>query len=539
MSPASNPVVLFVGDQQAGAAGVTPASVGAKGYNLMRMHDAGLPVPPAFVVSTEICRQFLAGGERLPAALTDVLAASIRRLENTTGRSFGGRRNPLLISVRSGAPVSMPGMMESILNVGLNDLTVNGLIRLSGNPHLAWDCYRRLVESYAGVVHGCSMQSFDALAQPYLDPVLLPSVRDLDTLSLRALLRDAMDRLQDVTGKPFPQDPMEQLGRCLAAVFRSWNSPRAVAYRRMNGIDDDLGTAVTVQAMVFGNAGGTSGSGVGFTRDPATGGNDLYLDFLFNAQGEDVVSGRRKVSDDGHLRTLLPGVHAELRRMKALLESEFRDLQDFEFTVQAGELFLLQTRSGKRTPWAALKVAVDMVEEGLIDVPTALERLRDLDLTSIESQSLATAEQAEAIACATPASIGVASGMVALDSDAACRLARGGEPVILVREDIDTDDVQGMAAARGVLTAHGGRTSHAAVVARQMNKVCLVGCGELGVEAARRHCRIGGVGVHEGEWISLDANSGHVYAGRMQVLHERPTAWLDQVEAWRRETSAA
>jgi pyruvate,orthophosphate dikinase len=426
-----------------------------------------------------------------------------------------------------------------VLNVGLNDTSVQGLVRMSGNARLAWDSYRRLAAAYANVVHGCPLAPFDALARGYLRPRLFPSLQDLDGISMRALARDTLELARATPGAGLPQDPMRQLTRCVAAVFRSWRSDKARSYRRLNGLDDDAGTAVTVQAMVFGNAGGTSGSGVGFTRDPSTGANALYLDFLFNSQGEDVVSGRRAVTDGERLATLLPDVHARLLNVKSRLEAEFGDLQDFEFTVQDGELFLLQTRAGKRTPWAALKVAVDLVDEGLIDVPTALARIRDLDLDAISSVRLADADPRAALASATPASIGAASGVAVLESGRARRVAAGGAPVILVREDIATEDIDGMAAAAGVLTARGGRTSHAAVVARQMGKVCLVGCGTLSIDESGKSCRIGETRVREGEWLSLDGNDGRVFSGQREVLRERPSALLARVAKWRRTDAVA
>ncbi len=530
--------VVFIGGGRSDTRGVTPRTVGAKAYNLMRMDGAGLPVPPAFVIGTGVCRRVLEAGGRLPDDLDELLAVNVRRLEEVTGRTFGSRRRPLLVSVRSGAPVSMPGMMESVLNVGLNDVTVHGLLRVTGNPRLAWDSYRRLVESYAGVVHGRAGAGFDALAERYLEPGLFASTRDLDAPALRRLARDALEHANGLHGAGFPQDPMAQLRACTAAVFRSWRAEKAATYRRMHGIDDALGTAVVVQAMVFGNGGGTSGSGVGFTRDPASGVNELYLDFLFNAQGEDVVSGRREVTDAGRLEALLPDVHARLARVKRLLESEFGDLQDFEFTVQDGELWLLQTRSGKRTPWAALHVALDLVDEGLIDVPTALERLAPLDLDALERVSLAAGADVPELASATPASMGVVSGRIALDSERAAALAAAGDPVVLVREEMATEDIAGMAAARGILTARGGRTSHAAVVARQLDKVCLVGCAALQVDPLARRCRIGDAALGEGDWLSLDGNRGRVLRGRLEVTRERPVAALARVADWQRDARA-
>lgn len=526
--------VFFIGGGKFESSDVFPERVGFKAYNLMRMDRVGLPVPPAFVLGTEFCRDFFDNGCRLPEKFDELLAANIRRLENACNRTFGGRRRPLLVSVRSGAPVSMPGMLDSVLNVGLNDATAQGIIRMTGNPRLAWDSYRRFVELYASVVYGHRPRDYARLPRAYLQAPLFSTVNELDATSMRDLAMDNLEMVRAKEGRPFPQDPMQQLTEAVAAVFRSWQSPRAVEYRRLNGIDGDSGTAVTVQTMVFGNAGGTSGSGVGFTRDPATGENEIYLDFLFNAQGEDVVSGRRAVTDATGLADLLPNVFAKLKRVKSQLESEFKDLQDFEFTVQEGELYLLQTRAGKRTPWSALHIAVDMVNEGLIDPETALARLDALDLDAIQRVKLDLGDSSAALARATPASIGVATGKIALDSETAQKAARRGDPVILVRDDMSTEDIGGLAVAEGMLTVNGGRTSHAAVVARQMGKVCLVGCAGLRIDNARRRCVLGGKECREGDFLSLDGNSGQVYAGRVDIEYERPEVALGQVNAWRR-----
>lgn len=530
--------VFFVGGGRSDTVGVTAEAVGSKAYNLMRMDRVGLPVPPAFVIGADACREFLRSGGRTGPALAEALAANVRRLEDSTGTSFGGRRRPLLVSVRSGAAVSMPGMMESVLNVGLNDITVEGFIRHTGNPRLAWDCYRRLVQSYANLVHGCSHAPFDALVARELDPVLFPTPRELDAVTLRRLTRDSLERVAAVRGAHVAQDPMVQLDECVKAVFRSWMSDKARAYRALHGIDEAMGTAVTVQAMVFGNAGGTSGSGVGFTRDPASGDNALYLDFLFNAQGEDVVSGRRLAGEATRLEVALPQVYARLRHHKDLLEREFGDLQDFEFTVQDAELWLLQTRSAARTSRAALQIAVDMVDEGLIDVATALARVQGLDLDATQRVELELPAGAVALAQAIPAGIGVASGVMALDSETAQRMVARGLPVILVREEIATDDFTGIAAADGILTARGGRTSHAAVVAREMDKACLVGCATLRLDLAARRCHLGTVVVKEGDWLSLDAH-GRIFAGRSSLVRARPEHLLARIEAWRRELAPA
>lgn len=512
----------------------TAELVGSKAYHLMRMERLRLPVPPAFVLSTAFSHLYFKAGGRMAPDFPERLRGHMRTLESQTGKTFGGRRKPLLVSVRSGAPVSMPGMMETILNIGLTHESVLGLKRMTGNPRLAWDAYRRLVQEFAEVVYSVSSEAFDSTLASYMDKAGIDSAQELDTAALRELTGHNLDCFSRLTGKPFPQDPQEQLRLAVEAVFRSWESPRARAYRHANGIDDAMGTAVTVQAMVFGNAGGTSGAGVGFTRDPASGEPGLYLDFAFNAQGEDVVSGRRTVTLGLSLPKVLPETYAELVRVAGLLEREFRDLQDFEFTVEEGCLYLLQTRAGKRTPWAALRIAVDMVREGLIDPETALERLADYDLNALQRTRLRTHGES-ALARATSASLGVAAGRVALTSTRARELAESGEPAILVRADIATEDVVGMASAVGILAAHGARTSHAAVVARHMGKVCLVGCQGLVIEPGRSLIKLGGRVIHEGGWLSLDGDTGQVFSGRLDVEVERPEELLQIVRGWREQ----
>jgi pyruvate,orthophosphate dikinase len=511
-----------------------PASVGFKAYNLMRMSAIGLPVPHGFVLGTAHCRAFLK--HKLPE-LRDLLASQVRSLEAGTGLVFGGERKPLLLSVRSGAPVSMPGMLETVLDVGLNSTTLRGFLRMTGNPRLVWDSWRRLIQSFAEVVHGVAGSAagndFDRLLAEALAVHGLATSRDLDFHQMKGLAAAYLELYARLVGAPFPQDPLDQLEAAARAVFRSWNSDKAVAYRRINGLADDLGTAVTVQRMVFGNAGGTSGSGVAFTRDPASGENMIYLDFLANAQGEDIVSGRRALSASDDLASLLPPVYQEIMEVAQRLEHEFRDTQEFEFTVQDSKLYLLQTRGGKRTPLAALRMAVEQVAEGLIEPAAALARLARLDLDAIESPRLRLGNDTPLLATANSASLGVASGRIALDVETAQRMAEKGEPVILVRMEIATDDIAGIDVATGLLTAFGGRTSHAAVVARERNKVCLVGCTSLGIDLAKRQITLGEQTLAEGDLICLDGESGHVYAGAPRIEHERPSALLAEVERWK------
>ncbi|QEX21310.1 pyruvate, phosphate dikinase [Hypericibacter adhaerens] len=522
-------------DTAAPADTLLPA-VGNKAFNLMRLAALGLPVPPGFVLSTDFCREFAAAGHRLAARLPELLAKEIRRVERASGLLFGDKYRPLLVSVRSGAAASMPGMMDTLLNIGLSDRTLPGFVALTGNPRLAWDCYRRLIQSFAETVHGVAAAPFDAAVAEALGRADAAALPELDTLSLRELVRALLEVYADEVGEPFPQDPAEQLEAATEAVFRSWESPRAIEYRRLNGLDGLAGTAVTIQRMVFGNAGGQSGAGVGFTRDPASGEKKLYLDFAANAQGEDVVSGRCGLTRADGLERLMPDLYGELREVTQKLESAFLDVQDFEFTIEEGKLFLLQTRRAKRTPWAALRIAVDLAEEGLVTREAALAQLASVDLDKLARRHVHAGQPP--LARGVPASLGAASGPIALSNEAAELFAKEGKPPILVREDTVTADIAGMAVAAGILTARGGRTSHASVVARQLNKVCLVGCEALAVAADGRSCRIGGERLQEGDIVTLDGEGGGVYRAEVAVSEERPLAELAKVAAWRAAKAA-
>ena len=509
------------------------AQVGNKAWNLMRMARAGLPVPAAFVLPTSWC-----GRPDAEVALPAVLAEGVRVLEAATTLSFGGARRPLLISVRSGAAVSMPGMMETILDVGLNPETVEALTRQTGNPRLAWDSFRRLVQGYAEVVAGLPTAPFDALVAAAMANSEAETERELDHRDLRTLTRAMLACYSDLAGHPFPTDPAAQLLAATIAVLRSWNADKAVSYRRLNQIDDAAGTAVTVQTMVFGNAGGASGAGVGFTRNPATGARELYFDFQFDGQGEDVVAGRQKLQDHDRLRVVLPTVWTRLNEICREVESLFGDAQDFEFTVQSGTLFLLQTRRAKRTDWAALAIAVDLVSEGVLTPEAGLALIAGIDLDAVVRTSFVPPVP-PTLATALVASLGVASGAIALDPAAVLRIVASGKPAILVRRDTVTTDIEGMAAAAGILTGSGGRTSHAAVVARQLGKVCLVACPDLEIDLERRQCRIGGTLLDEGSMLALDGNTGAVHAGELSVEIERPTAALASIASWGMHAASA
>lgn len=508
-----------------------PELVGGKAANLVRMAGIGLRVPAAFVVTGAACREYF-DRRALPPDLRGALAESVRQLEDATGLRFGDARRPLLVSVRSSPPVSMPGMLDTVLNVGLNESTVSGLIALTGNPWLAWDALRRLVHAYAGTVLHSETAALDRLVADGLSNAGARSLQELDGLTMRDLARESTDLVLRLAGRPFPVDPLEQLVGAVEAVLQSWQSPRARTYRQLNGLDESTGTAVLVQAMVFGNGGPQSGAGVGFTRNPATGDDALYLDFLFNAQGEDVVSGRYPVTDGEVLPAAMPAVWEELQAARRALERAFLDMQDFEFTIDEGTLYFLQTRAGKRTPWAAVQIATDLVHAGIIDSACALERLRPYDLDTIVRVAVRPGANDVAIARAVPASVGAVTGGIVFDAARAEALA-SERPVVLVRTDLTTDDVTGLSFAAGLLTTHGGRTSHAAVVARQMGKVCLVGCRDLRVDQAARECALGEHVLREGDTITLDGDAGLVYYGRVPIVSEHPHDAVATIRGWR------
>ena len=516
---------------------LTPELAGSKAALICQMKRLGLNVPPAFVLPTELCAPVNRNDPQALAALDQGLRDGIARLEEATGRRLGGDRAPLLVSVRSGAAKSMPGMLATILDVGLNAQSVRGLIGLTGNPRLAWDSYRRFIENYSEIVNGAPSGVFAASLTEMIRSENVEGESDLDSEALERLTHDFRALAAKIVGHAIPDNPIEQLQAAARAVYRSWESPRAEEYRRLNKLDGLKGTAVTIQAMVFGNAGGKSGAGVAFSRNPATGAKELYVDFLVDAQGEDVVAGRRMPGNADLLASRLPQVARELADGAALLEREFRDIQDVEFTVENGKLFFLQTRSAKRTPRAALHVLVDFVREGLLDPRTALSRSAEIDLE--RARITRFAKKVPAIATALSASPGVATGRTAFDSIRAKALAAAKEPVILVRHDTSTDDVAGFAVSSGILTAVGGRTAHAAVVARQLGKVCLVGCHDLKIDERGRYAEIAGKKIEEGDWISLDGETGEVMLGRLDIIAELPQAELAAIDEWRRGEIAA
>lgn len=507
-------------------------TVGSKAYNLMRMARRGLPVPPGFVLSTNLCRAYLARGDAALAGLDQVLERELEQLSAATGLRFGDAKHPLLVSVRSGAAISMPGMMETVLNVGLTDATRRGLLRLTGNPRLAADCQRRLVQQFAEVVHGFEPARFDAILESKLAEQRAPSLHELDSEALAALAASYQAAFQDLAGEPFPASPLAQLRGSIEAVLKSWMSPRAREYRKINNIPDDIGTATIVQHMTFGNAGPTSGSGVGFTRNPSDGSKVLYVDFLTNAQGEDVVAGRLNALGMEELERRMPEAFAKLVSTAALLEEEFGDMQDFEFTVEGGRFYVLQARSGKRTPLAALRIATDLVEEGRITPNAGLSLLRGLDLGAIEAVELSAPAGTAPLAIAIPASAGVSVGAAVFDTGRVAAFKNMGKPVILMREQTETSDIQSLVEAEALVTAHGARTSHAAVVARQLGKVCLVGCRSLIIDANGRRGSLGGVEIEEGETLTIDGTAGRIFKGAIPVKRAKPKDLVKMALSW-------
>jgi pyruvate,orthophosphate dikinase len=486
--------------------------LGGKGANLAEMTNLGVPVPPGFTIAAQQCVEYLEYGG-ITEALRAEVDAALAKLQTVSGKQFGDARNPLLVSVRSGAAVSMPGMMETILNLGLNDDTVVGLAEASANPRFAFDSYRRFVQMYADVVLGVPISKFEQLLSTKRMTNGVTNDSELSAEALQQLVKEYLALVKSSTGQSFPMDPAVQLWGAIEAVWSSWTLKKAVDYRKVNGISHTLGTGVNIVSMVFGNMGDDSGTGVAFTRDPSTGERRFYGEFLVNAQGEDVVAGIRTPLHIDEMATMLPGAYEQLLDTQARLERHFRDMQDIEFTVERGTLYLLQTRTGKRTTPAALRIALEMVDEGLISQTDAVLRLQPGQLDQLLHRVIATTSQATPLAIGLPASPGAASGVVVFDPDVAERRNQQGEQVILVREETTPEDFHGIVAARAVLTARGGMTSHAAVVARGMGKCAIVGCTALDLGHDGRSARIGDVVLHEGDWLTLDGGTGRVFAG--------------------------
>jgi len=505
--------------------------LGGKGAGLAEMTNAGVPVPPGFTITTAVCRWATTHGGKLPSGFEAQQSKALRRLEELMGKQLGDPQDPLLVSVRSGAMFSMPGMMDTVLNLGLNDRSVEGLTKRTSNPRFAWDCYRRFIQMFGSVVMGLEKSEFEALIEAHKHRRKITSDADLDEKDMRALVDAFKKRIKARSGRAFPQDPIEQLRQARDGVFDSWNNDRAVYYRRQNRIPDDLGTAVNVQAMVFGNLGETSGTGVGFTRNPATGENHFYGEFLTNAQGEDVVAGVRTPRPIDELKTVMPKAYAQLREITSRLEKHYRDVQDFEFTIQDGTLYLLQTRTGKRTAQAAVRIACDMVDEGLISREEAVLRVEPAALDQLLHPRLDPKAKLREIATGLSASPGAAVGRAVFDADHAVKWS-AKDKVILVRKETTPDDIHGMDAAQGILTSTGGLTSHAAVVARGMGKPCVCGATAIQVDAEDRTFHAGGATIREGDWISIDGSSGHVYVGQAPTLAPEVSGEFGRFMEW-------
>lgn len=493
--------------------------LGGKGANLSEMTNIGLPVPPGFTISTEVCNLYYDLGERWPEGLDGQIEENLEKLEAKMQMSFGDENNPLLISVRSGAAISMPGMMDTVLNLGLNDISVKGIIAKTGNERFGWDAYRRFVQMFGDVVMGVEHDEFEKAIQAKKDSKGVAFDTELTAQDLKELVDDYKKIIKDAKGTSFPEDPRKQLRMSIDAVFGSWNNKRATAYRNLHDIPHNIGTAVNVQTMVFGNMGQTSGTGVAFTRDPSTGEDILYGEYLINAQGEDVVAGTRTPQPIARLEKEMPENFKLLIDIRNKLEDHYKDMQDLEFTIQEDRLYILQTRTGKRTAAAALQIAVDMVDQDFIDIKTAVTRVEPQMLDQLLHKQLdkKAKENAKVLAKGLPASPGAALGKVVFDADDAVEEAKNGN-VILVRTETSPEDIQGMAAAQGILTARGGMTSHAAVVARGMGKCCVAGAEAIKVFEGKQYFQVNGTQVKRGDWITLDGSTGEVFVGQIPVV---------------------
>ncbi|RLC43352.1 MAG: pyruvate, phosphate dikinase [Candidatus Coatesbacteria bacterium] len=520
--------VYFFGDGKAEGNKEMRNLLGGKGCNIAEMTNIGIPVPAGFTISTEACVYFFENGGKHPRGLEEEVENNLRKLEKVMGRRFGDKKNPLLVSVRSGARVSMPGMMDTVLNLGLNDETIEGIAEQMGDERPAYDSYRRLVHMFGDVVMGLKPEKEEQ--DPFVE--ILDNLKkernveydvDLKAEDLKELVEQYKQLIKDRLGEEFPQDPRKQLWLAIDSVFKSWNTPRAIAYRELEGIPDDWGTAVNVQSMVFGNLGNDSGTGVMFTRDPATGENKMYGEYLINAQGEDVVAGIRTPKAIDELKSDMPDIYDQLNKIRLKLEKHYKEMQDVEFTIEKGKLWILQTRAGKRTGLASIKIAVDMVEEGLISKEDAILRLDPIQLNQLlrpifdSDQKAQAVREGKVVAKGLNAGPGAASGQVVFFAEDATDWAKDGKQVILVRLETSPDDIRGMSASQGVLTSRGGMTSHAALVARQMGKVCIVGCGDLIIDYQKRQIEVNNTVIKEGDWISIDGSTGEVILGKLET----------------------
>jgi pyruvate,orthophosphate dikinase len=521
--------------------------LGGKGANLAEMTKLGMPVPQGFTVSTEACTQYYKDGRRINDTIIDQIYEALKETEKIAGKKFGDNENPFLVSVRSGARASMPGMMDTILNLGLNDAAVEGLAKLTNNPRFAYDSYRRFITMFADVVMEISKSNFEAIFDAKKEELGIEEDTHLSADDLKEIVAGFKARYKELKGEEFPQDPKVQLISAVEAVFRSWDNPRANVYRRLNNIPYEWGTAVNVQAMVFGNMGEDSGTGVAFTRNPSTGENEFYGEYLFNAQGEDVVAGIRTPKPISELEQDNPEIYKQFREISHKLEQHYKDMQDMEFTIEKGKLYMLQTRNGKRTAQAALKIAIDMVAEGLITEKEAVLKVDPAQLDSLlhpqfEPESL---KNAHIIAKGLNASPGAATGRAVFTAERAAEMAKDGKPVILVRQETSPEDIEGMVVASGVLTSRGGMTSHAAVVARGMGTCCVAGAGSVKVYEEKKYFEVNGKKYYEGDYISLDGSTGNIYGEQVKTMDATVSGdfaklmgWADKFRALKVRTNA-
>lgn len=522
--------------------------LGGKGANLAEMTNLGMPVPQGFTITTEACTQYYEDNQTINDDIMAEILKNIKELETISGKKFGDKENPLLVSVRSGARASMPGMMDTILNLGLNDEVVESFAKKTGNPRFAYDSYRRFIQMYSDVVMEVGKSYFEKLIDQMKEKKGVKLDTELDASDLKELARLFKKEYKDKVGEDFPSDPVAQLTGAIKAVFRSWDNPRAIYYRRMNDIPSSWGTAVNVQSMVFGNMGDTSGTGVAFSRNPSTGEAKLYGEFLMNAQGEDVVAGVRTPKTIDHLKEINPKVYQEFHDIVYKLENHYRDMQDMEFTIEEGKLYMLQTRNGKRTAKAALKIACDLVDEGMISEKEAVSMIdpKQLDALLHPQFDQDALKKAEPIGTALPASPGAACGQVVFTAEAATDLAKNkGAKVVLVRLETSPEDIEGMNYAQGILTVRGGMTSHAAVVARGMGTCCVSGCGDINIDEDAKVFTLGGKEFHEGDYISLDGSTGNIYGEAVKTVDasisgdfERIMSWADKYRVLKVRTNA-
>ena len=509
-------------------------TLGGKGAGLAEMTLAGMPVPPGFTITTEACNAYYDYSKQFPEGLWQQALEALADVEKAIEKKFGDATNPLLVSVRSGAKFSMPGMMDTILNLGLNDTTVQGIVKLTGNERFAYDAYRRFVQMYGNVVLNINKNKFDKVFDDFKEETHAATDTDLTAETLKKIVPAFKQVVKAETGNDFPEEPLEQLRGAIEAVFASWNNDRAIYYRKMNKISDKLGTAVNIQSMVFGNMGNDCGTGVAFTRNPSTGENKLYGEYLLNAQGEDVVAGIRTpkpISEMEHDANL-PGVYTQFNEIAHRLEQHNKDVQDMEFTIEKGRLFMLQTRNGKRTGAAAVKIAVDMVAEGLIDQKTAVQRVPAEDLNQLLHPMLDPKASKEKLTQGLPASPGAAVGQIVLTAEEAEEKGIAGQKVILVRKETSPEDLRGMVAAQGIMTAFGGMTSHAAVVARGMGKPCVASAQQLTIDEAAQEVTIGGKTLKVGDWITLDGSTGQVYLGQVATIEPKLSGDFATLIGW-------